>query len=505
MLSNGSVNKMAENKIIQVWKPIKFDGAWRNSDTSKLDDLLPSWYRKRADMKVGGEDYEEFINRLKRQHAIETGVIEKLYDLSEGITQTFIKEGFVESYLQHGDTNISPKKLMAYLRDHFEAMDFIFDMVRNERPLNKSFIKQLHQLITSHQDTTDAIDNLGRIVQVPLRKGAFKIHPNNPKREDGTIFEYCPPLHVEEEIERLINIYTKLEEEKANPVIIASWVHHAFTQIHPFQDGNGRMARLLASLILIKHGLFPLTVKRNDKVNYIDALEEADNDQPDKIVKLFSELQKKSIEGILNWKPEQKQASSIQEAAKILSEKVSLWKSQQRKQRQQLLETNRAKVFDIIYGIVGEIQEELFKIISREKANITIRSAYPTDEKHFWYTKQIIDFASSHDYYFNRNMPRGWFKFAFKISDEKQYDLIVTVHHYSYDDSIIAIGGFLEFKEIQIDAQGQQIEDISFIPLSITPYTFSLEADPRSVKKNIENYINDLVALGISYVASEII
>ena len=157
---------MNQDKTIQVWKPVNFSTLWQNTDTSKLDDLLPSWYRKREEMQTGGDDYEEFINRLKRQHAIETGVIEKLYDLSEGITQTFIKEGFLESYLQHGDTNISPKKLMAHLRDHFEAMDFIFDMVKNERPMTKSFIKQLHQLITSHQDTTDAIDSLRRFVQV---------------------------------------------------------------------------------------------------------------------------------------------------------------------------------------------------------------------------------------------------------------------------------------------------------------------------------------------------
>lgn len=70
---------------------------------------MPSWYRKREELLTGNKDYEDFLNRLKRQHAIETGVVEKLYDLNEGITQTFIKEGFVESYLQHGDTNISPK------------------------------------------------------------------------------------------------------------------------------------------------------------------------------------------------------------------------------------------------------------------------------------------------------------------------------------------------------------------------------------------------------------
>lgn len=86
---------MNQDKTIQVWKPVNFNTEWQNADTSKLDDLLPSWYRKREEMQTGGDDFEEFINRLKRQHAIETGVIEKLYDLSEGITQTFIKEGFV--------------------------------------------------------------------------------------------------------------------------------------------------------------------------------------------------------------------------------------------------------------------------------------------------------------------------------------------------------------------------------------------------------------------------
>ena len=495
---------MDQDKKIQVWKPVNFGIEWQNADTSKLDDLLPSWYRKREEMQTGGEDYEEFINRLKRQHAIETGVIEKLYDLSEGITQTFIKEGFVESYLQHGDTNISPKKLMAHLRDHFEAMDFIFDHVKNERPMTQSFIKQLHQLITSHQDTTDAIDSLGRFVQVELKKGEFKTHPNNPKRTDGTIYEYCPPFQVEGEMDNLIEIYNKLEGEEINPVIIATWFHHAFTQIHPFQDGNGRMARLLTSLILIKHGLFPLTVKRDDKVKYIDSLEKADNKHPNDLVSLFSELQKKNIEGILNWKPEQKQPTNIQEAAKMLSEKVALWKSQQKQQRQVLLDNNRSRVFDIVYNIMGAVQEELFNIIPIDKVNIALSSTFPNDEKHFWYTKQVIDFATSHDYYFNRNLPRGWFKLGFKISEQKKYDLILSLHHYSYDDAILAIGGFLEFKEQPIDAKGKQIDDITYIPLSVSPYTLSLEANPDQLKANINNYINDLVALAISYVASEI-
>ena len=62
------------------------------------------------------------MNRLKREHAIETGVIERLYDLKKGITEPFIKKGFVESYLSHDDTNVPTQVLMKHLKDHLDAV-----------------------------------------------------------------------------------------------------------------------------------------------------------------------------------------------------------------------------------------------------------------------------------------------------------------------------------------------------------------------------------------------
>ncbi len=67
---------------IHIWKPIEYDDKWNHTDTSKLDDLVPSWYGKRETIKADDDEYHEFMNRLKRQHAIETGVVEKLYDLT---------------------------------------------------------------------------------------------------------------------------------------------------------------------------------------------------------------------------------------------------------------------------------------------------------------------------------------------------------------------------------------------------------------------------------------
>jgi Fic family protein len=278
-------------KVINVWKPITFGESWKWAHTSKLDGILPSWHRKRAHLKNDSDAYQLFVNRLKRQHAIETGIVENLYDLKEGITLTFVKEGFVESYLQHGDTNIPPKQLMAYLQDNFDAIDFVFEVVKNDRPITKSFIKELHHLITQHQESAEGRDQFGNRLQIPLLKGAFKVRENNPTRADGTRFEYCPPIHVESEMDRLIEIYQQLTLTAVKPVVIAAWIHHALTQIHPFQDGNGRIARLLASLILIKNNLFPLTVQRNEKKKYIDALESADNGTSQPLIDFFAATQ----------------------------------------------------------------------------------------------------------------------------------------------------------------------------------------------------------------------
>src|ERR1035438_8252864 len=288
-----------EKKTVTLFRSISFSEKWEKSKTIKLDIILPSWTHKRKVLKETPKEYDNFMNRLKRRHAIETGVVEKLYDLKEGITETFIKEGFIDNLLQHGDTNIEPEQLMAYLHDNFDALNFVFDIVNNNRPITVSFIKELHQLITKHQDSAEGRDQFGTKLKIPLLKGAFKERENNPTRTDDTTFLYCPPLQVDSEMDNFISILDNMNTS-IHPIIKAAWAHHAFTNIHPFQDGNGRIARLLASLILIKHDLFPFTVIRTEKKKYIDALESADNGEPQALVDFFCEMQKRNIEEALN-------------------------------------------------------------------------------------------------------------------------------------------------------------------------------------------------------------
>ncbi len=490
-------------KRIKIWEPISFKDNWLDTDTSQFDELAESWFEKRKEFREGNKDYNDFLNKLKRQHAIETGIIEKLYDLSEGVTQTFIKEGFIESFISHDDTNIPASQLMGYLKSHFDAMDFVFDLVKNNRQLTKSFILELHQLITQHQDYTVAIDQFGNAKNIELLKGKFKEQPNNPKREDGTIFEYCPPLHVDSEIENLINIYHDLELKKIHPIIIASWFHHAFTQIHPFQDGNGRMARLLTSLILIKHQLFPLNVLRIEKPDYIKALEQADRGLPNDLVRFFSKIQRRNIEFALNI---QTKLDSLKEVAEIFKEKVQVIATKQEEKRQQLITTNRNKLFDIVFSIIGDIQNDLFEIIPKEKAYINTISQRPDEKHYYYYNNQIVSYANEHDYFFNKHLPRGWFRISFNVNikeqKEKRYDIVITIHHFGYFDSVVAIGAFIEFidKTLEDDDRIEQN-----IPLKIKPYTVSLEKEiTEQTKNNIKDYLSDIVKIGLSIIVNEL-
>src|ERR1017187_4888011 len=99
----------------------------------------------------------------------------------------------------------------------------------------------------------------------------------------------------------------------------AAWLHHAFTQIHPFQDGNGRVARTIATLVLLKAGLFPLIVDREDK-RYIDSLEAADAGNLGPLVQFFSTIQKRYLTKAIGLAVDVRPASNVEEAVRLTSD-----------------------------------------------------------------------------------------------------------------------------------------------------------------------------------------
>ena len=124
--------------------------------------------RNRGNGLKGTAQLSEFTEKLSREWAIETGIIENLYEIERGVTQTLIEHGFQAELLSHGSTNKPRDYVIQLLRDQKDALDGVFDFVNNNRNLSSSYIKELHAALLRSQNLTEAVDALGRHVEIPL-------------------------------------------------------------------------------------------------------------------------------------------------------------------------------------------------------------------------------------------------------------------------------------------------------------------------------------------------
>ncbi|MGH9783823.1 MAG: Fic family protein, partial [Terriglobia bacterium] len=289
-----------------TWKPIEpLSDEDRNTDLKDIESLKEAWAEVKTRLgETSKENLQKFSERLARLWSIETGILERLYDVDRGTTAILVEQGFVAAYIDRSGTDQDPEHLIEILRDHKATVELIQDCVANSRPLTIGFIHELHSILTQHQANVSGVDQFGKRVSFPLLRGRFKESPNNPTRENGTVHEYCPPIHVPSDMDRLLVLYSEYDSE--NPVLLSAWLHHRFEQIHPYQDGNGRVGRALSNLVLVKAGLFPVVVKRDQRGEYIHALEEADAGNLHSLTRLFANIQKKTILEAISVAPDTK-------------------------------------------------------------------------------------------------------------------------------------------------------------------------------------------------------
>ena len=272
------------------WRPIT-PVQQSDYDFSSDDDLRRQWLGHRS--HVGDAD----LTALHRSWAIETGIIEGIYQLDEAQTRTLIEQGFVPTAIPPSGTGQDADNLLAILQDHMAALDAIYGEIRRGRYISRSAIRQLHQVIVAHQPTSRAVNQFGQWFDATLHAGAFKTLPNNPTRPDGVVHQYCPPEQVDSELDNLLTWYGEYisQSDVHHPLLVAAWLHHRFAQIHPFQDGNGRVTRALVTWHLVQHDHLPIVVTRDDRGDYIDALEAGYDGDLDLLVAFTARLHRRSI------------------------------------------------------------------------------------------------------------------------------------------------------------------------------------------------------------------
>ena len=139
--------------------------------------------------------------------------------------------------------------------NHFRCIDFVIDNVNNK--LSESFIKQLHLLLKT--GTSDSRKNWFKV-------GDYKLVDNEVGGIETTLVK-----DVKKEMVKLLKDYNALENVTVNDIVD---FHYKFERIHPFQDGNGRVGRLIMFKECLKHNIVPILVNENMKYYYYRGLKE---------------------------------------------------------------------------------------------------------------------------------------------------------------------------------------------------------------------------------------
>ena len=169
------------------------------------------------------------------------------------------------------------------LKDHFEitghndAINWIFDVVKGDFPLTEKFIRELHTLLLKESYKVDAITQDGQPTKKSINVGSYKTSANHVLTKTGETFYFATPEETPAKMHDLLVWYNqKIKEVDKNPILIAAEFHYKFIRIHPFDDGNGRTARILMNFILMQFNYPPVIIKTEDKVNYFAVLQMAD-------------------------------------------------------------------------------------------------------------------------------------------------------------------------------------------------------------------------------------
>lgn len=201
---------------------------------------------------------KEQLDQLRPLSSAAFTHLQKYYDIELTYTSNAIEGNTLThretaEVIEHGIT-VGGKKLKEHLEavDHYEAVLWMRELAAQTAPVGENVVRELHRRIVARSE--------------PEIAGVYSPHR---RRIAGSSVVFPNPLKIPE---LMGEFGQQLEQAPATPEAAFN-AHFRLTAIHPFSDGNGRTARLLMNLLLIRGGYVPVAVRPEDRKVYLDALE----------------------------------------------------------------------------------------------------------------------------------------------------------------------------------------------------------------------------------------
>lgn len=164
--------------------------------------------------------------------------------------------------------------------NHNKAFSYVKNCIAEDKPLDENIVKDIHSILMENI----LVGGIYRNVEVRITGAKHK--PPVPSEMYHQIKDFFSNLNFKSNL---------------NPIELASWTHAEFVKIHPFVDGNGRTSRLIMNYQLMKHGFLPISVNKEDKLDYFNFLEEyAVNGNLELFADFIADLEERQLDEYLS-------------------------------------------------------------------------------------------------------------------------------------------------------------------------------------------------------------
>ena len=232
----------------------------------KIDDIYKEWLSLQP-LSMGQENL--LRNKFTTEYNYNSNHIEG-NTLTYGQTELLLLFGKVSG---EGDL-----KDFVDMKASQVSVEMVKEMVQDKNmPLTQNFIRQLHKVLLREDYNVYRDLPGGGTTSYTVHAGQYKTRPNSVITRYGDRFEYASPEETPLLMTELVDWYNAAEqEEKLSPVELAALFHYRYIRIHPFEDGNGRIARLMVNYILARHGWPMIVIRNRKKAEYLEALHRSD-------------------------------------------------------------------------------------------------------------------------------------------------------------------------------------------------------------------------------------
>lgn len=209
-----------------------------------------------------------------------------LLNVVKGHFQTEINQHLtsLKSNTPHSDSEESShptaiKNKYLEIGHEFAVTQFLFDMA--DKPLTRTHVLLLTEIL--------------------IGRSNYRDKPKTLSHSSGEQMQTPPPEEIPNRLKNLLQGFNQnVQKGKIHPIVCCAHLHHHFTTIHPFNDWNGRIARLLLNVALMNQGYLPVLIRKEDRRDYYEALESADKGDLLPLASFIGHIQKRSIQDFCN-------------------------------------------------------------------------------------------------------------------------------------------------------------------------------------------------------------